>query len=168
LKVLDKQHRNKCCPNLDIERILSGTHKGLDLEVLLQGLEKQLNLPSVLIDSRYGGGTELKVVGKEDNFSLFFRIPYHHSAKHIRAVFLGIESSKANQLIGYDVSMNGNRTTCYDRIVGVLLQPGHKEYSLRAPVREKLVIIISTIHGYKRTWSERHVSGDGHIMSFPV
>ena len=44
-----------CCPNLDIERILSGTHKGFDLEVLLQGLEEQLNLPAVFLDRRDGG-----------------------------------------------------------------------------------------------------------------
>jgi len=31
LEVLDKQHRGQCCPNLNIERILSGPDKGCDL-----------------------------------------------------------------------------------------------------------------------------------------
>jgi len=83
-------------------------------------------------------------------------------------VFLGVESRKANTLIRKDVSVLWRGSIFDDDIVCVLLQSGHKEYSLRAPVREKPVIVVSTIHGHQRTWSERDVSGNGYIMSFPV
>jgi len=79
------------------------------------------------------------VVGKEDQFPLLYCVLNHHSAKEIRAVFPGVESGKANKLIGYDVSAFGNSPLIDNHIVGVLLQSGHKEYCLRAPVRKKPV-----------------------------
>jgi hypothetical protein len=79
---------------LDIQRILSGPEKGLDLQVLLEGLEEQLNLPSVLVDRRYGGSSKFMVVGKEHQFLPLVFIQDYHPAKEIRAVLLVIEASR--------------------------------------------------------------------------
>lgn len=84
------------------------------------------------------GCAERKVIGREDNFSLFCRVPQDHSAKEIRSVFLHIEYSKGNESMGYDVSVSGHSPLFDNNIVGVLLQSGHKAYSLRSPVRENL------------------------------
>lgn len=50
LKVLDQQHGNQCCPNLDEECVFAGSHEGLDLQVLLQGLEEKFDLPAIPVD----------------------------------------------------------------------------------------------------------------------
>jgi len=52
LKVLDQQHGNQCCPNLDAEGILTGPHEGLDLQILLQSLEEEFDLPPVPVNCR--------------------------------------------------------------------------------------------------------------------
>ena len=36
------QHRDQCCPNLDLHGIGTGSHKGLDLKVLFQGFKENL------------------------------------------------------------------------------------------------------------------------------
>jgi len=40
LKEAQDEHRNQCCPNLDLDGIGTGTHKGLDLKVLFQGFKE--------------------------------------------------------------------------------------------------------------------------------
>ena len=44
LKEPQDEHRNQCCPNLDLDGIGTGAHKGLDLKVLLQGFKEDLNV----------------------------------------------------------------------------------------------------------------------------
>ncbi len=66
LKESQDQHRNQCCPNLNPHRIGTGSNKGLDLEVLLQSFKEDLDLPTVLIDGRNRGCSQLQVIGQED------------------------------------------------------------------------------------------------------
>src|SRR5512147_2112853 len=42
LKEPQNQHGNQCCPNLDLDGIGTGAHKGLDLQVLLQRFKEDL------------------------------------------------------------------------------------------------------------------------------
>ena len=83
-----------------VKSVLGCSNESFDLQVLLQCFKKQLDLPSVLIDSRYGGCAEIKVVSKEKDFSIFYLIPNHDSAKDMRTVFLGMVSCKVDKLIG--------------------------------------------------------------------
>lgn len=71
-------------------------------------------------------------------------------------MFLGVESSKASELVGYDGSINGNRTNSHNRRAGVLRQLDHKEYSVRAPVGEKLVRLL-----YSRSMATRESGASG-------
>jgi len=66
------QHRNQCCPNLDLDRIGTCSDKGLDLEVLLQRFEKQLNLPSIFIDSSNRGCSQGRMIGQENQNLIFY------------------------------------------------------------------------------------------------
>jgi len=66
LKELEDQHGNQCCPNLNLHGIGTGSNKGLDLEVLLQSFKEDLDLPTVLIDGRNRGCSQLQVIGQED------------------------------------------------------------------------------------------------------
>ena len=50
LKKTQDQHRDQCCPNLDLNRISTGSDKGLDLKVLFQCFEKDLDLPALFVD----------------------------------------------------------------------------------------------------------------------
>lgn len=45
MQVLDDEHGDQCCPNLDVQSVLRGAHEGLHLEVLLERLEEDLYLP---------------------------------------------------------------------------------------------------------------------------
>jgi len=99
LQVLYKQHSDKCCPNLYVKGILSGSDKGLDLQILFQGLEKQLNLPPIFIDGRDSRGPKSQVVSKENNLALFFLIPNHDSLRMepgARGTFRAIVTSAAS------------------------------------------------------------------------
>jgi hypothetical protein len=58
---------SKCCPNLDVNRVFTGAHKGFDFLVLLQSFEKKFNLPTILVDGRYRGGPKIKMVGKQND-----------------------------------------------------------------------------------------------------
>jgi len=61
------------------------------------------------------------VVGEQQDFLLLVLIPDYYSPKRIGTDFLGIKSSKPNELIGYDVSGGGNRTIFHHPIIGVFL-----------------------------------------------
>src|SRR4030042_6405776 len=58
------QHRDQCCPNLDLDRIGTGSHKGLDLEVGLQGFKESFNLPTLFVDGSNGGRPQVHVIGQ--------------------------------------------------------------------------------------------------------
>jgi hypothetical protein len=57
------QHRDQCCPNLDLHGIGTGPNKGLDLQVLLQILEEDLDLPTVFINGGNSRRTQIHMVG---------------------------------------------------------------------------------------------------------
>src|SRR2546430_15783322 len=40
LQVFQQQHRDECCPNLDVQRVGAGAHEGFDAQVLLQIAEQ--------------------------------------------------------------------------------------------------------------------------------
>jgi hypothetical protein len=108
------------------------------------------------------------VVGEQDDFLLLVFVPDHDPAKEIWAVVLGIESSKPNQLIGYDVSVGGNRTIFYHHIVSVFLQSGDKEDASRCPVGKQGVVIVSPVDHHDRAWSERDSPSNRDLMSFSL
>src|SRR4030042_1148572 len=64
LKEPQDQHRDQCCPNLDLDRIGTGSHKGLDLEVGLQGFKESFNLPTLFVDGSNGGRPQVHVIGQ--------------------------------------------------------------------------------------------------------
>jgi hypothetical protein len=61
------------------------------------------------------------LVDNEHKFLLLVFAPDHDASREIRAVFLGVESSKENELKGYAVSVGGNRTIFHPHIIGVFL-----------------------------------------------
>jgi len=49
---------------------LTVSNQGLDLQVLLEGFEEDFHLPVILINSGYGGGPKLKMVGEKNDHPL--------------------------------------------------------------------------------------------------
>ena len=72
MEPLNYQQRYHGCPNLDAKGILTGPYEGFDLQVLLERLEEEFDIPSLLIDGRYGARTEIKMIGEKDNILVFF------------------------------------------------------------------------------------------------
>jgi len=65
LEETENQHGNQCCPNLDLDGIGTGSHKGLDLKVLLQGFKEDLNLPTLFVDGSNGCGPQFQIAGQK-------------------------------------------------------------------------------------------------------
>src|SRR4030067_1138678 len=65
LKEPQDQHCDQCCPNLDLNGIGTGAHKGLDLQVLLQGFKEDLNLPTLFVDGSNRRRTQFQVIGQK-------------------------------------------------------------------------------------------------------
>src|ERR1019366_7266080 len=59
LQVTHYQHRNQSCPDLRLDSVFAGADEALDAQSLLDGFEEQLDLPTILVDGRYGGGRQL-------------------------------------------------------------------------------------------------------------
>jgi len=49
LKETEGQHRNECCPNLNLDSIGAGPYKGFDLKIVLQGFEEDFHLATVSV-----------------------------------------------------------------------------------------------------------------------
>lgn len=65
LQILQQQHGDQCCPNLDMHGIGTGAHEGFNPRVLFESFEKQLNLPTFLVDFADGVATEVADVGDQ-------------------------------------------------------------------------------------------------------
>jgi hypothetical protein len=52
------QHRNQCCPNLNLNGIGTGAYKGLDLQILFQSPEEGLYSPTVFVNAGNGRGPQ--------------------------------------------------------------------------------------------------------------
>ena len=87
LEETENQHRNQCCPNLDLDGIGTGPHKGLDLKVLFQGFKEDLNLPTLFVDGRNGGRTQFQIVGQEHEHFLSLMVIDFDPSKRMRAFF---------------------------------------------------------------------------------
>ena len=72
LEETENQHRNQCCPNLDLHGIGTGSHEGLDLKVLLQSFKESLNPPTLFVDGSNGRRPQVHVIGQEHQNLLGF------------------------------------------------------------------------------------------------
>jgi len=72
------------CPNLNSQRILTGTDEGLDLQMLFECLEKFLDLPYVLINNGDRGGLKCEMVGQEVEDTSIAFVPNNNSPEDMR------------------------------------------------------------------------------------
>jgi hypothetical protein len=72
MQVFEQQQGNQGCPNLNAQGVFTGTDEGFHLEVLLESFEKDLYLPAVFVDGGNGAGSEVEMVGQQDDSCWFF------------------------------------------------------------------------------------------------
>src|SRR4030066_1523354 len=126
LEETENQHRNQCCPNLDLNGIGTGPHKGLDLKVLFQGFKEDLNLPTLFVDGRNGGRSQSQVIGQKDQNLLCLRIIDLDPSKRIRAFLDGLGSSQFDHFIFEDIAALGNFFLPDDFVKSVVFHAGDK------------------------------------------
>lgn len=91
-------------PNLRLDCVLAGAHKGIDPKVLLDPFEEQLDLPSLSIECGNHLGAERKVVGQKGQ-AFAILVFGNNSANHLRIVFGGLVNSEHASLIANDLSI---------------------------------------------------------------
>jgi hypothetical protein len=65
---------------LHVKSIFTDAYEGFDLQIPFQGLEEVIDWPAVLIDGRYRIGSELAVIGEQNDFALIVTILNNDSA----------------------------------------------------------------------------------------
>src|SRR4030066_198105 len=108
LKEPQDQHRDQCCPNLDLNGISTGPHKGFDLKVLLQGFKENLNLPTLFVDSSNGCGPQFQVIGQKHQDFLCLGVIDLDPSKRVRAFLDGLGPSQFDHFISEDIAVLGN------------------------------------------------------------
>jgi len=162
--MLEQEQGNQGCPNLNAERIFARSHKGLDLEVLLDGLEEHLDFPAVLVDRGDGGGTELQVVGQEDQRPLVGRIPNHHPPERGRASLLGFHAGQTDDVIGQDVAVPG-QVSFHDHFVqGVVFHACDEEDAGRCPGAKEGVVVVCLVKSDNGAPGEVEQVSRGSVM----
>lgn len=130
-----------CCPNLNLQRIGRGAHKGLHLQVLLQALEEQLNLPPILVDRANRCAGQREIVGHKLNLTLVSLIPYRNQPQHQGMILVFQLNRPAKQ---------HRITLCHleavqDPIGGVVLDATDKEDPLSFPLLKQGEVEVASI-----------------------
>jgi hypothetical protein len=90
LKEPEDQHRNQCCPNLNLNGIGAGAYKCLDLQILLQRLKEELDSPAVLVNARNRCRPQGHVIRQKDQDLVVLRIIDLDPSKRMRTFLNGL------------------------------------------------------------------------------
>ena len=107
LQILEQEHGDQCCPNLEVYGVGTGAYEGLHFEVLFEGLEEELDLPAIFVDGGDSGGAEIKQIGEQHDFPFVIRIPHDKAAQRSWAVALSLGARELDDLIGADTAFCG-------------------------------------------------------------
>src|SRR5258708_6115408 len=125
LQVFQQQHGDECCPDLDVQRVGAGAHKGFDAQILLQIAEEDFDLPAFSIDLRDGGGTKGQVVAQQHQDFLTFLNPYFDPAESRRLPV--VLAAQRYDFILENVAIFRDGTFFKNTVVRIVAQAGHKE-----------------------------------------
>jgi len=162
------QHRNQCCPNLDLDGIGTGADKGLDLEVLLQSFKEDLHLPAIFIDRGNGGRSQLELIGeKEQDFIGFWVIDFN-PPQRIGTFLDRSQPPQLNEFIFENMAVLGEYSFSYDLIDAVFFHPSDKVDTLSGPSTEQRIISISSVVDDNGPRSKTELRHDFHIGHLPL
>ena len=149
LKILQEQDGNKCCPNLDMNRISTGPNKGFNFQVLLDRLEKQLDLPALLVDRANRARRKFHVVGQENDLPLLLLIPYDYPAQDAQIPAVFSTAGEVDHFVGKDRPF-WLRDGGFHGKGGPVFEPGDEEDLPLVEAVKESVIHIATVHGHNR------------------
>ena len=87
-------------PNLNLHRVRRSAPKALDPQMLLDPFEEQFDLPTLMVDSRYGLCGNLKIVRDEDESLIDISRVKGHTAEQRGKVLLGKLACENDGLVG--------------------------------------------------------------------
>ncbi|MDD4817496.1 MAG: hypothetical protein PHI85_05965 [Victivallaceae bacterium] len=79
LQILCQQNGDKRCPNLNLDRVFTGSDERFDLEIRFEHLEKAFDLSTEFIDVVNGFGTKIKVIRQQNQRPVIHYIADNHS-----------------------------------------------------------------------------------------
>lgn len=163
---LDQQQGDQGCPNLDHERVFACPDKGFDFQILFQGFEKQLDFPAIFVDGGDGGGSEVEMIGEQDDLPLIVCIPDHDAAHGVRAFLFRDRAGVSDDLVRLDVAVLGRRARFDDLKGCVRFLAGDEKDAFPGPVGEQIVVRIGHIHGDDRAGIEMQPFSDLDFVAF--
>ena len=166
MEPLEQEHGNQGCPNLNAQGILADSDERFDSEVLFEGFEEQFDLPPFPVDFSDGSCSEIEMIGEQNDFPLVFFIPYDDAAQEIGTLGLGVNSGKADDLIGKDIAALGRPAPFDDLVHGVFLHAGDEVHALGYPGGELFVDVVRPVHDDDRTGGQRQEAQDFGVMAF--
>jgi hypothetical protein len=145
LKEPKNQHGNQCCPNLDLDGIGTGAHKGLDFQVLLQSFKEDLDLPTLFVNASNSRCPQFQVIRQEYQDLLGLRVIDFDPSKRVRAFFDGLGTSQFDHFIFEDVTVLGDLPLANDFIQSIVLHAGDNLDPLGSPSAKQGVVVIPSV-----------------------
>jgi len=168
LKEPQDQHRDQCCPNLNLDGIGAGPHKGLDFKVLLQSFKEDLDLPTVSVDGSNRGCSQLQMIGQKDQDLLRLRGIDLDPSERIRAFLDSLRPSQFDHFIFEDVTVLRDFSLSNHFDQSIVLHTGDKIDLLRTPSAPEGIVGIAPIIDDDSSRSEMQLLGDLHIRDLPL
>ena len=115
LQVFEQQQRNQGGPDLRMEGVGRGADKCLHAQILFERFEKELDLPSILVDARDGGGAQCQVIRQE-----FKPVPgrrlQDHATQQSRVLATAQAAAESYGLVRYDPAVLRERAPLDDAV----------------------------------------------------
>ncbi len=148
LKEPQNQHGNQCCPNLDLDGIGTGAHKGLDLQVLLQSFKEDLDLPTLFVNGSNGRRPQFQVISQEYQDLLGLRVIDFDPSKRVRAFLGGLGTPQFDHFIFEDVTVLRDLPLANHFIQSIVLHAGDDIDTLGGPSAKQAIVVIPSVIDY--------------------
>ena len=102
-------------------------------------------MPAFFVDVGDGGGTEVEVVGEQDDFTFVFLVPHDDSAQFVRAFFFSLHPSQDDDFVGGDVSILGHVTLFDDFVKRVVLHVPDEVHAVFSQLRKLFVVVVHPV-----------------------
>ena len=168
LEKAQDQHRNQCCPNLNLDGIRTGSDKGLDLEVLFQMFEEDFDLPAVFVDGSYRAGPQDKVVCQKDQDLSCLRDLHLNPPQREGASLDGLETSEFNLFILEYMAVLRYCFVPKDFVERIVFHAGDEIDPLATPSTPERIIGIGSIVNDDGSRGKMQLPGDRYISDLPI
>jgi len=168
LEKAEDQHRNQCCPNLNLDGIGAGSNEGLDLEVLLQMFKEDLYLPAILVDGGDRASSQGKVICQKDQDLSGFRVLQFDPSQRIGASLDSLGTSEFDLFILEYMTMLRYSFVPKDFVERIVFHAGDEIDPLTTPSSPEGIIGIGSVVNDDGSRGKMQLPGDLHISDLPI